>query len=64
MGVSTIRGYLFGGPHIKDCNILGFIFGSPYFGKLPYVEFAGVPGPPCPNPFLREPSFVYRGYQA
>ena len=28
-------GYRFGGPHNKDCSIVGSIIGSPYFGKLP-----------------------------
>ena len=27
----------FGGPCKKDYSILGFILGSPYFGKLPYL---------------------------
>ena len=31
------QGYLFGGLHNKDYNILGSILGSPYFGKLPCV---------------------------
>ena len=30
-------GHLFGGPYIKDCNALGLILGSAYFGKLPYL---------------------------
>ena len=30
-------GILFGGPYIKDKSIVGSIFGSPYFGKLPYI---------------------------
>ena len=29
---------LFGGPYKKDYSILVSIFGSPYFGKLPYLE--------------------------
>ena len=29
-----IRGYRFGGPHNKDCSILGSILGYPYVGKL------------------------------
>ena len=29
-------GYLIGGPHNKDCNILWSVLGSPYFGKLPF----------------------------
>ena len=33
--VSQNDGYLIGGPHNKDCSILGSILGSPYFGKLP-----------------------------
>ena len=28
-------GYHFGGPHNKDCSILGSILGYPNFGKLP-----------------------------
>ena len=34
-GFPKIRGTLLGGPHIKDYSILGFIMGSPYFGKVP-----------------------------
>ena len=34
--VSLNYGYLFGGPHNKDCSILESILGSPYFEKLPY----------------------------
>ena len=34
-GVSQNKGYLFGGPHSKDCDIWGFILESPYFGKVP-----------------------------
>ena len=30
-----IRGTFLGGPHNKDSNILGPVFGSPYLGKLP-----------------------------
>ena len=29
-------GVPFWGPHNTNTNILGSIFGSPYFGKLPY----------------------------
>ena len=32
--------YLFQGSHKKDYSILGFIWGCPYFGKLPYVAWA------------------------
>ena len=35
MGFPKIRGTFFGGPHIKNYSILGSIFGSPYFGRLP-----------------------------
>ena len=35
MGVSQNKGYLIGGPHIKDHSSLGSILVSPYFGKLP-----------------------------
>ena len=38
MGVSQHRGYHFGGPHNKDYIILGSILGSPYLGKLPYLQ--------------------------
>ena len=31
-------GYHFKGPHNKDYSILGSKLGSPYFGKLPYIE--------------------------
>ena len=33
MGVSQNYGYLFGGPHNKDCSILGSILRSPYLGN-------------------------------
>ena len=36
-GFPRIRGTIFGGPNYKDYNILGYILGSPYFGKLPYM---------------------------
>ena len=46
-GIMGIRGfpnygYLFEfrGPNSKDCDILGSILGSPYFGKLPYATCA------------------------
>ena len=42
MGVSQNQGYLFGGPHNKDSNILGFILGSPHFGKLPHSIFQNI----------------------
>ena len=35
-GFPKIRGTIFRGFHKKDCSILGSIWGSPYFGKLPY----------------------------
>ena len=35
-GFPEIRGTLFGGPYSKDYSMLGYILGSPYFGKLPY----------------------------
>ena len=44
MGVSQNYGYPFEGPHNKDCSILGSILGSPYFGKLPSVQAAGIKG--------------------
>ena len=31
----------FGGPSIKDVNILGSLLGSPYFGKLLYGDSNG-----------------------
>ena len=31
-----IRGTLFVGPYNKDYTILGYILGSPFFGKLPF----------------------------
>ena len=34
--VSQNYGYHFGGAYNKDYSILAFIFGSPYFGKLPF----------------------------
>ena len=34
-GFPRIRGTILGGPNNKDCNILGSILVSPYFGKLP-----------------------------
>ena len=40
-GVSQNQGYHFGGPHNKDSRILGSILGSPYFGKLPYLQCGG-----------------------
>ena len=36
--VSQNWGYLFGGANKKDYNILRSILGSPYFGKLPFVD--------------------------
>ena len=36
---SQNKGYLIGGPHSKDNNILGSILGYPNFGKLPYIGF-------------------------
>ena len=33
MGVSQNSGYLFGGPHNKDCSTLGSILGSPVLGN-------------------------------
>ena len=38
MGGSQSYGYLFGGPHNKDYNILGSILGSPFLRKLPYAH--------------------------
>ena len=41
-GVSQNWGYLFGGPHTKDCSVLGSIMGFPYFGNyhvtIGYIE--------------------------
>ena len=37
-GFPKIRGTLFGGPHNKDYGILESVLGSPYFGKLLYLE--------------------------
>ena len=34
-----IRGTFLGGLYNKDYSILGSLFGSPYFGKLPYNIF-------------------------
>ena len=34
-GFPKIRGTILG-PNSKDSRIVGSIFGSPYFGKLPY----------------------------
>ena len=38
-------GVPFRGPYNKDSSILGFILGSPYFGKLPHDSFppVGIP---------------------
>ena len=38
-GVSQNYGYHFGGSCNKDYSILESVFGSPYFGKPPYVGF-------------------------
>ena len=49
-----IRGTLLRGPHNKDYSILGSILGSPYFGKLPYIN--SVPYKPLqaqPRPIVR-----------
>ena len=35
-GFPKIRGSFFGGPNIKDDNVLGSTLGSPYFGTLPF----------------------------
>ena len=35
--VSQTLGYLFGGPHNKDCSISGSILASPSSGKVPYT---------------------------
>ena len=37
MGVSQNYGYLFGGPHNKDCSILGSILGSLILGNYHLV---------------------------
>ena len=37
-GFPKIRRTFFGGPNIKDYNILGSILRSPYCGKLPYIH--------------------------
>ena len=39
MGVSQNYGYLVGGPYHKDYSIFGCIYGSPYFGKVPYRQY-------------------------
>ena len=36
--IVKIKGSLFGGPHNKGSKILGSILGSPYFGKLPFIN--------------------------
>ena len=39
LGLGFLKvGVPFGGPHDKDCNILGSILGYPYFGTSPYRE--------------------------
>ena len=43
-GVSQNYGYLFGGPYNEDYNILGFILGFPYFGKLLSFSFIRILG--------------------
>ena len=40
MGGSQNQGYHFEGPHNKDYNILGSIWGSHYLGKLPNITRA------------------------
>ena len=37
-GLSQIRGTYFGGPYNMDYSIWGCILGSPYFGKLVYID--------------------------
>ena len=41
--VSQYFGYHVGGPHNKDYRILGYILGSPYFGKFPDRDYYVVP---------------------
>ena len=54
-GFPKIRGTLFESPNNKDCNILGSILGSPYFGKLPFIRA------PMFSPRLRLSSSKYWG---
>ena len=36
--VSESLGYPFGGTHVKDSRVWGFVLGSPYFEKPPYFK--------------------------
>ena len=45
IGVSQNWGYLFGGPHNKDYNLLGSILGSPFLGNYQMTSQTDCSGP-------------------